>query len=97
MVVIGSIFSVVLINLVFLGFGPRHVRIDHDQTLNKRFIDYLMSLGSFKIEMLLRNAKVNNYIFSVSGPAVPLRRFGRATIFFFCGLLKLQHWAPHFV
>ena len=36
----------------FWGFGPRHVLIDHSQTLNRRFIYYWMPLGSFKIEYL---------------------------------------------
>ena len=36
----------------FLGFGPRHVLIDHAQTLNRRFIYYWMPLASFKIGYL---------------------------------------------
>ena len=39
-------------NWLFFGFGPRHVLIDHAQTLNRRFTDYWMPLRSFETEIL---------------------------------------------
>ena len=64
---------------IFTGFGPRRVLIDHNQTLNRRFIDYWVPLGSFKTEMLeempsLRILAEMTSFFQFRAP--PCRRFG---------------------